>query len=219
SVNECVCHGIPDSRPLEEGDIVNLDISLYHDGFHSDLNETVFVGRPDPESIKLVIAAYECLWASVEDVRPGMFYRNIAKSIEARAAEDGFSVVKTYCGHGVHKQFHTLPTVPHYAGNRAAGVMQSGHCFTIEPMINQGERGDVLWPDNWTSTTPDGRRSAQFEETMLVTDDGVDILTMRPNPKPHFARQLDDLGIAYELKVGPGSASPRWADRSAPASA
>lgn len=210
SVNEVICHGIPDSRPLEEGDIVNIDVTLYHGGFHGDLNETVFVGRPDAEAQNLVLTAYECMWSGIASVKPGTFYRNVANGIEKRAKEGGCSVVRTYCGHGIHKLFHTSPTVPHYTKNKATGVMEPGHAFTIEPMINQGSYRDKTWPDNWTSVTEDGKRSAQFEETMLVTEDGVEILTMRPNPKPYFARQLDELGISYELKTGPGGSDPRW---------
>eukprot|EP01062_Namystynia_karyoxenos_P015518 TRINITY_DN15623_c0_g2_i1.p2 TRINITY_DN15623_c0_g2~~TRINITY_DN15623_c0_g2_i1.p2 ORF type:complete len:454 (+),score=123.78 TRINITY_DN15623_c0_g2_i1:62-1363(+) len=210
SANEVICHGIPDARPLEEGDIVNIDVTLYHGGYHGDLNETLFVGRPSPEAVNLVLTAYECLWSGINDVKPGTFYRNVANGIEKRAKEGGCSVVRTYCGHGIHRLFHTSPTVPHYTKNKATGVMEPGHAFTIEPMINAGIHRDKTWPDNWTSVTEDGKWSAQFEETMLVTADGVDILTMRPNPKPYFARQLDELGIKYELKVGPGGSDPRW---------
>eukprot|EP01063_Lacrimia_lanifica_P014624 TRINITY_DN21195_c0_g1_i1.p1 TRINITY_DN21195_c0_g1~~TRINITY_DN21195_c0_g1_i1.p1 ORF type:complete len:405 (+),score=146.58 TRINITY_DN21195_c0_g1_i1:70-1284(+) len=210
SVNEVICHGIPDSRVLQEGDIVNIDVTLYHGGFHGDLNETVFVGKPNEESIQLVKCAYECLWSAVNEVKPGTFYRNVANPICEHAKESKFSVVKTYCGHGIHKLFHTSPTVPHYMKNKAVGVMEPGHAFTIEPMINVGEPGDRTWPDNWTSVTPDGKRSAQFEETMIVTEDGVDVLTMRPNPKPHFLRQLEAMGIECELKYGPGGVDPRW---------
>jgi len=217
SANEVICHGIPDSRPLEEGDIVNIDVTLYHGGFHGDLNETVFVGRPAPETINLVITAYECLWTGINGVKPGKFYRFVGKDIEKRAKQGKCSVVKTYCGHGINQLFHTSPTVPHYDGNKATGVMEPGHTFTIEPMVNLGTYRDKTWPDNWTSVTEDGKWSAQFEETMVVTADGVDVLSMRPNPKPHFARQLDALGIPYELKIGPGGSDPRWQHLNKPA--
>ena len=133
----------------------------------------MFVGKPSEDSIKLVKAAYECLWSGIDLVKPGAFYRNIAENITKRANQDNLSVVKTYCGHGINKLFHTSPSIPHYVGNKAVGVMEVGHAFTIEPMINVGSSGDITWPDNWTSTTPDGSWSAQFEETMLVTEDGM----------------------------------------------
>ena len=173
SVNEVICHGIPDNRAFEEGDIVNIDVTLYHNGYHGDLNETVFAGKPSEESLKLVLCAYECLWEGVNLCKPGAFYKNIANGISTRAKEDNFAVVKTYCGHGIHKLFHTSPSIPHYANNRATGCMELGHTFTIEPMINVGSSGDVLWPDNWTAATPDGKRSAQFEETMMIVEDGM----------------------------------------------
>eukprot|EP01004_Peranema_trichophorum_P010785 NODE_9610_length_577_cov_19.867841_g8973_i0.p1 GENE.NODE_9610_length_577_cov_19.867841_g8973_i0~~NODE_9610_length_577_cov_19.867841_g8973_i0.p1 ORF type:complete len:152 (-),score=26.13 NODE_9610_length_577_cov_19.867841_g8973_i0:68-523(-) len=129
---------------------------------------------------RLVRGAYECLQAALEEVKPGTFYRNVGKSIEKVANSYKLSVVRTYCGHGINKLFHTTPTVPHYAKNKALGVMQPGHIFTIEPMINEGTYADTLWPDNWTAVTQDGKRSAQFEETILVTENGYELLTGRP---------------------------------------
>lgn len=176
-MNEVICHAIPDSRPLENGDILNLDITVYHKGFHSDLNETYFVGEVDEESKRLVKVSRECLEKAIQIVKPGALYREIGNVIAKHAEENGFSVVRTYCGHGIGKLFHSNPTVPHYANNKAFGVMQPGHTFTIEPMISQGTHKDVKWPDNWTAVTQDGKRSAQFEHTLLVTEAGVEILT------------------------------------------
>lgn len=182
SVNEVICHGIPDCRPLEEGDIVNLDVSVYKNGYHTDLNETFLIGACDENAVKLVKTAYTCLQLACNTIRPGMMYRDIGQVISKHAAQQSCSVVKTYCGHGVGRQFHTVPNVPHYAKNKAVGIMRPGHIFTIEPMINFGSNwGDMLWPDNWTATTLNGNRSAQFEHTFLVTDTGVEILTARPN--------------------------------------
>jgi len=177
SVNEVICHGIPDDRALVDGDIVNIDITLYYDGFHGDLNATFFVGNVDDESKRLVQVTRECLDKSIAACRPGMLYRDIGKIISSHANSNGFSVVKSYCGHGIGNLFHTTPSVPHYAKNKAVGMMKPGHIFTIEPMINMGTWKDTLWPDDWTAVTRDGKRSAQFEETLLITEDGVEVLT------------------------------------------
>jgi methionyl aminopeptidase len=179
-VNEVICHGIPDARPFADGDIVNLDVTVYTaDGFHSDLNETYLVGAVDARGRKLVEAAYECLRAAVAAVRPGVMYQDLGKPITRLAGAAGFSVVTAYCGHGVGRLFHCAPNVPHYAKNKAPGIMRVGHIFTIEPMINEGGPGDELWPDGWTAVTRDGKRSAQFEHTLLVTETGVEVLTAR----------------------------------------
>lgn len=179
SVNEVICHGIPDMRPLQDGDLLNVDITVYHRGFHGDLNETVFIGNVDEGGRKLVQVTYECLSKAIEAVTPGMRYRDIGNIIQKHAQSHGFSVVRSYCGHGIHRLFHTAPSVPHYAKNKAIGVMKAGHCFTIEPMISEGTWHDEVWPDNWTAVTADGKRSAQFEQTLLVTDTGCEILTRR----------------------------------------
>lgn len=197
SVNEVVCHGIPDLRPLQDGDIVNIDISLYHKGFHADLNETYFVGKIDSESQMLVTTAFECLDQAIKAVKPGMRYRDVGAIIQKHAQANKCSVVRTYCGHGVHRLFHCAPTIPHYAKNKAIGVMKPGHCFTIEPMINAGKFHDETWPDNWTSVTCDGKRSAQFEHTLLVTETGCEILTKRPDsgPPAFFMQQVKEAGL------------------------
>jgi len=179
SVNEIICHGIPDMRPLQDGDIVNIDVSCYHRGFHSDLNETYLVGNVDEKGRNLVRTSRECLEKAIQMAKPGVQYREVGDVIEKHAKSQGCSVVKTYCGHGVHRLFHAAPSIPHYAKNKAIGTMRVGHCFTIEPMINEGTWRDDTWPDGWTSCTEDGKRSAQFEHTLLVTETGVDILTAR----------------------------------------
>ncbi|PQE04252.1 methionine aminopeptidase protein [Rutstroemia sp. NJR-2017a BVV2] len=185
SVNEVICHGIPDKRVLVDGDILNIDISLYHGGFHSDLNETYYIGdkaKADPDSVRVVEAARECLDEAIKIVKPGVLFREFGNVIEKRAKETNCSVIKTYCGHGVGSLFHCAPNIPHYAKNKAVGQAKPGMCFTIEPMIALGTHRDKTWPDNWTSVTQDGKRTAQFEHTLLVTEDGVEILTARlPN--------------------------------------
>jgi methionyl aminopeptidase len=181
---------------LEDGDIVNVDVTLYVDGFHGDLNETFLVGHVDEKYKKLIQVTKTCLERAIDIVRPGVQYKEIGNVIQKIASQNGFSVVKSYCGHGVHKYgrvlhlfsllacvfifrvFHGPPTVPHYANNKAVGVMVQGHTFTIEPMICEGSPADTHWPDDWTCLTKDGKRSAQYEHTLLVTERGCDILTL-----------------------------------------
>ncbi|CAB4012428.1 methionine aminopeptidase 1 [Paramuricea clavata] len=195
SVNEVICHGIPDKRALENGDILNIDVTVYHNGFHGDLNETFLVGDVDEESKKLVKITHECLDEAIKIVKPGIRYREVGNVIQKHANNNGLSVVRTYCGHGIHRLFHTAPNVPHYSKNKAVGVMKKGHVFTIEPMINMGTWRDEVWPDNWTAVTQDGKRSAQFEQTLLVTDTGCDILTRRldADGAPYFETQSSNI--------------------------
>jgi len=180
SVNEVICHGIPDRRKLQEGDIINIDVTLYYDGFHGDVNATYPVGNIDAESEKLLDVSRRCLDEAIKVCKPGALFRDIGKVIEPVARSDGCSTVRTYTGHGINDLFHCAPNIPHYAKNKATGTMKIGMVFTIEPMINLGPSwGDVHWPDNWTATTVDGRRSAQFEETLLITETGVEVLTAK----------------------------------------
>ncbi|KAK6587693.1 methionine aminopeptidase with MYND finger at N-terminus [Cryptosporidium xiaoi] len=184
SVNEVICHGIPDFRELEEGDIINVDITVYYKGVHGDLNETFPVGKVDMESTKLMKVAYQCLEESIKICKPGTMYREIGNLIQSICDKNGLSVVRTYCGHGIGTLFHCAPNVPHYKNNKAVGKMKPGHVFTIEPMINIGRYEDITWPDDWTSVTIDGKRSAQFEHTLLITEDGVEVLTKRTKDSP-----------------------------------
>uniref|UniRef100_A0A161N1M1 Methionine aminopeptidase n=1 Tax=Triatoma infestans TaxID=30076 RepID=A0A161N1M1_TRIIF len=188
SVNEVICHGIPDLRPLSNGDICNVDITVYHRGYHGDLNETFWVGEVSEIGKKLTRVTWECLQKAIDIVKPGEKYREIGNVIQKHAQAHGFSVVRSYCGHGIHQLFHTAPSIPHYAKNKAVGVMKAGHCFTIEPMISQGTWRDDMWPDKWTAVTADGLLSAQFEHTLLVTATGVEILTARQSNggQPYF---------------------------------
>ena len=177
SVNEVICHGIPDDRPLEDGDIVNCDVTVYVDGVHGDTSETVFVGEVDALSRKLVQVTYECMMLGIEAVKPGRRVSVIGQAITAHARQHGFSVVRDFSGHGIGEHFHMAPNILHFFERRATKVIEPGMTFTVEPMINVGtHRGRVL-ADNWTAMTTDGKRSAQFEHTLLVHDDGVEILT------------------------------------------
>eukprot|EP00210_Caulerpa_lentillifera_P005593 g5350.t1 len=185
SVNEVICHGIPDCRMLIDGDICNVDVTVNLTGFNGDLNETYIVGENvPPEAKNLIKVTYECLQRSIEIVKPGTRYRDVGDIISKHARAHGYSVVKSYCGHGIGKLFHCSPSIPHYAKNKATGFMRAGHVFTIEPMINEGVSQDVTWPDGWTAVTRDGKRSAQFEHTLLVTENGCEVLTERTPDSP-----------------------------------
>jgi methionyl aminopeptidase len=178
SVNEVICHGIPDSRPLADGDIVNLDVTAYKHGVHGDTNATFLVGEVDDESRKLVQVTHECLWKGIEAVRPGQPINVIGRAIEQHAAKHRYGVVRAFIGHGIGEQFHTDIQIPHYYDSRADTIMRPGMTFTIEPMITLGRHQHVVWDDDWTAVTVDGKRTAQFEHTILVTDDGCEVLTL-----------------------------------------
>jgi methionyl aminopeptidase len=185
SVNEVICHGIPDDRELVDGDIVNLDVTIFLDGVHGDTNATFLVGNVDPESRRLVRITRECLERGIEAVRPGRPLSVIGKAIQEHAEGHGLGVVRAFVGHGIGEQFHTDLHVPHYHDPRVATVMEPGMTFTIEPMITLGSWEHRMWDDGWTAVTTDLRRTAQYEHTLLVTDDGADILTAQPEPLPH----------------------------------
>lgn len=204
SVNEVICHGIPDQRVLVDGDILNIDISLYHGGYHADLNETYYIGdkaKSDPDSVRVVEAARQCLEEAIKLVKPGALYRDYGNVIEKHAKSQNCSVVKTYCGHGVNSLFHGAPSIPHYAKNKAVGAAKEGVCFTIEPMIALGTHKDKTWPDDWTSVTQDGKKTAQFEHTLLVTADGVEVLTARLPDSPGGPISLEEVKAAAEGKA------------------
>nr|XP_031857234.1 methionine aminopeptidase, type I [Kwoniella shandongensis]KAA5524306.1 methionine aminopeptidase, type I [Kwoniella shandongensis] len=180
SVNEVICHGIPDQRPLVEGDIINLDVSLYHGGFHGDLNATYPVGKVDQESLDLIATTKKSMEDAIAICKPGVPFREIGNKIEEVVKPKGYSIVRRYTGHGIHYLFHGLPNIVHYGGSKTPGKMEVGQIFTIEPMINMGTSNLDHWRDDWTAVTMDGRRSAQFEETILITENGAEILTRPP---------------------------------------
>ncbi|QPG73192.1 hypothetical protein FOA43_000499 [Brettanomyces nanus] len=187
SVNEVICHGIPDKTVLKDGDIVNLDVTIYKFGLHADLNETYYVGekaKQNKELVNLVETTREATMKAISTVRPGIPFRHFGDLIEAHAKKHNVSVVRTYCGHGINNLFHCQPDILHYARNKSVGTCKAGICFTIEPMLNMGTYRDIMWPDNWTAATSDGKPSAQFEHTLLVTEDGVEILTARNMHSP-----------------------------------
>jgi methionyl aminopeptidase len=177
SVNEVVVHGIPDSRKLQRGDIVNCDVTVYIDGMHGDCSETVLIGEVSSEARSLVQFTWECLLKGIDVVRPGQRFNEIGRVIEAHAREHGYSVVRQFTGHGIGGTFHMTPYIAHFYEPANKAVMEEGMTFTIEPMINCGSPDSMIWSDNWTAVTVDLALSAQFEHTVLVTGGGVEILT------------------------------------------
>lgn len=167
-----ICHGIPDQRVLLDGDILNIDVTLYYKGFHGDLNETYYIGdkaKADPDTVRVVECARECLDKAIAAVKPGVLIREFGNIIEKHAKAQRCSVIRSYCGHGINSVFHCPPNVPHYAKNKAVGECKPGMTFTIEPMIALGSYRDVTWPDNWTSTTIDGKLTAQFGTWLFIS--------------------------------------------------
>ena len=177
SVNEVICHGIPGERVLREGDIANVDVTTILDGYFADANKTFFVGEPGPEARKIVAVARECLRQGMGAVKAGNTVGDIGGAIQTYAESQGCSVVREFVGHGVGFDFHEPPQVPHF-GQKGAGLeLIPGMVFTIEPMINLGRKELRILADDWTAVTRDGSLSAQFEQTLLVTEDGCESLT------------------------------------------
>lgn len=181
SLNEVICHGIPDSTVLEDGDIINLDVTCFVNGVHGDTNATFFVGQVSDEDRRLVRVTEECLWLGIESVKPGKPLNVIGKAIEDHAKKQKMGVVRSFIGHGIGEQFHTDIQVLHYFDPRNNMIIEPGMVFTIEPMITLGTWQHLMWDDDWTAVTADGSRTAQFEHTILVTETGVDVLTATPN--------------------------------------
>ncbi|HEX9803259.1 MAG TPA: type I methionyl aminopeptidase [Gammaproteobacteria bacterium] len=179
SVNHVVCHGIPADKTLKKGDIVNLDITVIKDGYHGDTSMMFFVGEPSVKARRLVEVARECLLIGIHMVKPGMRLGDIGHAIQTHAEAHNYSIVREYCGHGIGKEFHEEPQVLHYGRPGTGLVLEPGMTFTIEPMVNAGKRNVTLMRDGWTVITKDRSLSAQWEHTLLVTDDGVEVLTLR----------------------------------------
>ncbi len=179
SINHVVCHGIPTKKTLKKGDILNVDITVIKDGYHGDTSKMFFVGEPSIRARRLVEVAHECLWVGIDMVRPGTTLGDIGHAIQQHAEKHHFSVVREYCGHGIGADFHEAPQVLHYGKAGVGEVLKPGMCFTIEPMINAGKRDVKLLPDDWTVVTRDRSLSAQWEHTLLVTETGHEVLTLR----------------------------------------
>jgi methionyl aminopeptidase len=177
SVNEVVCHGIPDDRVVEDGDIVNIDITAFLDGVHGDTNATFLAGDVDEETRLLVDRTREALDRAIKAVKPGRRVNIIGRVIEAYAKRFGYGVVRDFTGHGIGTSFHSGLIIPHYDDERFDDEIRVGMTFTIEPMLNLGTPDYDMWDDGWTVVTQDLRRSAQFEHTLLVTEGGAEVLT------------------------------------------
>jgi methionyl aminopeptidase len=178
SLNEVICHGIPDDTVLRDGDIINIDITAFKDGVHGDTDATYLVGDVDEESRLLVERTREALARAIKAVRPGRRLNVIGRVIESYAKRFGYGVVRDFTGHGIGTTFHSGLIVPHYDDPNASTVIEPGMTFTIEPMLTLGTIEYEIWPDKWTVVTKDRKRTAQFEHTLLVTDDGAEILTL-----------------------------------------
>lgn len=179
SVNHVICHGIPSDKVLKKGDIVNIDITVIKGGYHGDTSQMFFIGEPSVKAKRLAEVARECLVLGIKMVKPGTHLGDIGHAIQKHAEENNYSVVREYCGHGIGSEFHEEPQVLHY-GSPGSGIeLQPGMIFTIEPMINAGKRNVSLMRDGWTVVTKDRSLSAQWEHTLLVTEDGVEVLTLR----------------------------------------
>lgn len=178
SVNHVVCHGIPGDRVLKNGDTLNIDITVIKDGYHGDTSRMFFVGPVQVLAERVARVAYEAMWLGIKEIRPGTHLGDIGDSIQQHVEANRFSVVREYCGHGIGRGFHEDPQVLHY-GKRGIGVeLESGMTITVEPMVNAGKRHVKLLNDGWTVVTKDHSLSAQWEHTVLVTDDGYEVLTL-----------------------------------------
>ncbi|MAN51998.1 MULTISPECIES: type I methionyl aminopeptidase [unclassified Marinimicrobium] len=180
SINQVVCHGIPsEKKVLKNGDIVNIDVTVIYDGYHGDTSKMYFVGKRLPHAERLVQVTQECLYKGIEMVKPGVKLGDIGHAIQQHAESNHYSVVREYCGHGIGAVFHEDPQVLHYGRPDTGLELKEGMTFTIEPMINAGKRHTKTKGDGWTVETKDGRLSAQWEHTLAVTKDGVEVLTAR----------------------------------------
>jgi len=177
SVNHVICHGIPSDKILKDGDIINIDITVIKDEFHGDTSRMFYVGKPSIRAQRVCETSHECMHKGIEAVRPGIQLGDIGHIIQQHAESNGFSVVREYCGHGIGRVFHEEPQVLHYGKPGTGLEVRAGMTFTIEPMINVGKKETRLLNDNWTVVTRDRSLSAQWEHTILVTDNGYEILT------------------------------------------
>lgn len=179
SVNHCVCHGIPNDKPLKDGDIINIDITVKKDGYHGDTSKMFIVGEGSILANRLTAVTQESLYKAIRMVKPGVRLGDIGHEIQKYAESFGYSIVREFCGHGIGDEFHEEPQVLHYGRPGTGDELKAGMCLTIEPMVNAGKRHTKILKDDWTVLTKDRSLSAQWEHTLLVTDNGVEILTLR----------------------------------------
>jgi methionyl aminopeptidase len=184
SVNNIICHGIPSLYALKAGDTVNVDVTVYHNGYHGDCSEMFIVGETDQKGNDLISDTYNSWIECMELCKPGLAYASIGNFIEPALKKYGYTSVRGFCGHGIGRDFHTEPSIYHHANKYDEGVMLPGHTFTIEPMVNEGSSKWSMWDDDWTVCTNDHSRSVQFEHTLLITDDGVIPLTGKTKDSP-----------------------------------
>lgn len=182
SVNHVVCHGIPGDKRLKDGDIINIDVTVIRNGFHGDTSRMYTVGKPSVQAQRLIDVCFEGMWRGIRVVAPGQRLGDIGHAIQTYVEEQGFSVVREYCGHGIGRIYHEDPQVLHYGQPHTGLELKPGMTFTVEPMINAGKRFVKLLPDGWTVVTKDHSLSAQWEHTVLVTDDGFEVLTLGATP-------------------------------------
>jgi methionyl aminopeptidase len=178
SVNHVVCHGIPNDKVLKSGDILNIDVTVIRDGFHGDTSRMYYVGKPALPAQRLAEACWEAMWRGIEQVKPGARLGDIGHAIQSFVEDKNFTVVREYCGHGIGKVYHEDPQVLHYGEPDTGDELRTGMTFTIEPMVNAGKRHVRLLGDGWTVVTKDHSLSAQWEHTILVTETGVEVLTL-----------------------------------------
>lgn len=179
SINSEICHGIPNEKALKDGDIINLDITVYKNGYHGDTSRTFLVGnKVSPQAKRLVQITYEAMWLGIQQVKPGNYLGDIGHAIQTHAENHAYSVVQEFCGHGIGKGFHEEPQVLHYGRAKTGPKLEAGMIFTIEPMINQGKRHVRFSSNGWTALAKDRSLSAQFEHTVLVTATGYEVLTV-----------------------------------------
>ncbi|HRE15588.1 MAG TPA: type I methionyl aminopeptidase [Rhodocyclaceae bacterium] len=188
SINHQVCHGIPSDKVLKNGDIVNLDITTIKDGYFGDTSRTFFVGEPSIQAKRLTEITFECMWLGIDTVKAGSHLGDIGAAIQKHAEKNGYSVVREFCGHGIGKNFHEEPQVLHYGRPGTGLKLEAGMIFTIEPMINAGKAAIREMADGWTIVTKDHSLSAQWEHTILVTENGHEVLTLSAGapPRPNF---------------------------------
>jgi methionyl aminopeptidase len=179
SLNHVICHGIPADKKLKDGDILNIDVTVIKNGYHGDTSKMFVVGKPSILADRLIRVTQECLYKGIEMVKPGMRLGDIGHAIQNHAESHHYSIVREYCGHGIGAVFHEDPQVVHYGRPNTGEELKAGMCFTIEPMVNAGKRYSKILPDKWTVVTKDRSLSAQWEHTLLVTDTGVEVLTLR----------------------------------------
>lgn len=184
SINDVVCHGIPDERPLKNGDIVNVDVTVIKDGWHGDTSRMFHVGETSIQARRLCEVTFECMWLGIAQIRAGAHLGDIGSAIQRHAEKSGYSVVREFCGHGIGAKFHEDPQVLHYGKAGTGPRLEAGMIFTVEPMINAGKPAIRELADGWTIVTKDHSLSAQWEHTVLVTEAGYEVLTVSPDNRP-----------------------------------